>query len=337
MLASNNEAIPAAAVALVLFAVTALADDSHFDYYINGDPADVSTPTRALVVMQGGGDDVDENYARMGEAAGGGDLVVLRASGANEYGEYVYPLCNCDSVQTIVFKSRDAASDPFVVDTIRNAEAVFLAGGDQSNYVRFWKDTPVEDALHHVLAKPAPIGGTSAGMAIMGEFSYSAMTPNSLLAEVALADPYHADLTLETDFLHIEGLQGIITDQHLVERDRIGRTVALLARLVQDGTTDRARAIAADRETSVHLDPATGDLTVHATASHETPYVYVMQIAGKPTLCEVGKPLAVEQVEVLRLAPGDHFNVRDWRGDGGVHYSFKVTDGALSSSRDAIY
>jgi cyanophycinase-like exopeptidase len=69
---------------------------------------------------------------------------------------------------------REAAFDPFVIDTIRNAEALFIAGGDQSRYVRFWKDTPVEDAINHVVAKPAPVGGTSAGMAILGEFSYSA-------------------------------------------------------------------------------------------------------------------------------------------------------------------
>ena len=61
-----------------------------------------------------------------------------------------------------------------MIATIRNAEAIFIAGGDQSNYVRYWKDTPVEDAINLVAAKPAPIGGTSAGMAILGEFVYSA-------------------------------------------------------------------------------------------------------------------------------------------------------------------
>ena len=271
------------------------------------------------------------------EAAGGGDFVVLRASGTDEYGEYILPLCNCNSVETIVFRNRAAATDSFVIEKIRNAEAIFIAGGDQSNYVRFWKDTPVEDAIHHVLAKPAPIGGTSAGMAIMGEFSYSAMTPNSLLAEVALADPYHDDLTLETDFLRIEGLQGIITDQHLVERNRIGRTVALLARLLQDGHTEQARAIAADRETSVHLDPVTGDMTIHATADHDTPFVYFMQSTAQPARCEPGMSLSFSGIEVYRLAPGGRFNVYDWLGAGGITYSFTAGAGKLQSSRQEVY
>ncbi len=35
-----------------------------------------------------------------------------------------------------------------MIETIRNAEAVWIAGGDQSNYIRYWKDTPVEDAIN---------------------------------------------------------------------------------------------------------------------------------------------------------------------------------------------
>ena len=35
-----------------------------------------------------------------------------------------------------------AAFEPFIINTIRNAEALFIAGGDQSDYVNFWKNTP---------------------------------------------------------------------------------------------------------------------------------------------------------------------------------------------------
>jgi cyanophycinase-like exopeptidase len=334
---TRRQTASALCLALAVLPAFAAADEPDYLYFVTGNEADVTTPTRGLVVMQGGGDDVDENYVRMGEAGGGGDFVVLRASGTDEYNEYIHALCDCDSVQTIVFKNREAADDPFVIETIRNAEALFIAGGDQSNYVRFWKDTPVEDAIHHLLAKPAPIGGTSAGMAIMGEFSYSAMTPNSLLAEVALANPYHEDLTIEDDFLRIRGLEGIITDQHLIERDRIGRTVALMARLMKDGITDRARAITADRETSVHLDPDTGEVTVHATADHETPFVFFLQATTKPESCEPGQPLEFARIEVYRLGPGGRFNVNDWRGESGLAYEFLATGGNLTSSRKDIY
>jgi cyanophycinase-like exopeptidase len=308
-----------------------------FAYYIAGNPADVVTESSGLLVLQGGGDDVDINYVRMGERSGGGDFLVLRASGADEYNDYILNLCGCDSVATIVFKSRDAAFDPFVAEEIRHAEALFIAGGDQSNYVRFWKDTPVEDAIHFVAAKPAPVGGTSAGMAIMGEFSYSAMSPQSLESALALSNPFTPDLTLEKDFLRLPGMQNILTDQHLQERDRIGRTVTMLARLLSDGWTQDARAVAADRETAVHVDPDTGAAEVFATADHATPYVYFIRSVIPPETCVPEEPLTMHDITVYRLPPGGTFNLRSWSGSGGIAYNLDVQKGRLDSSRAALY
>jgi cyanophycinase len=331
-----------ASVVVVLgLSALVLADDAPavpgYHHYVIGNAADVIRPTRGLLVLQGGGDDVDENYVRMGKLAGGGDFVVLRASGDDGYNEYIYALCRCDSVATIVFDDRQAAFDPFVAETIRNAEALFIAGGDQSRYVRFWKGTPVEDAINHVAAKPAPIGGTSAGMAILGEYSYSAMSAESLTSEVALANPYATDVTLERDFLTLAGLEGVITDQHLWERDRIGRTVVLLARLVQDGWVGQARAIAADRETSLHVDPLDGTAEVFATADHPTPYVYFMRTSRPPERCQPGQPLTIRDVEVYRLAPGGRFDLAAWQGQGGIAYTLSTENGRLRSSRGGTY
>ncbi|MDP9200162.1 MAG: cyanophycinase [Pseudomonadota bacterium] len=304
--------------------------------YVTGNVADVSTPTRGLWVLQGGGNDVDHNYVRMGEYGGGGDFVVLRASGEDEYNDYIFALCRCDSVETIVFSNREAAYDPAVARTIRNAEALFIAGGDQSNYVRYWKGTPVEDAIHHVASKPAPIGGTSAGMAILGEFVYAAFG-ESLTSAVALADPYAADVTLERNFLALPRLGRILTDQHLQERDRIGRTVTLLARLMQDDWDAGPRAIAADRETALHVNPADGTVEVFATADHPTPYVYFLRPSAVPERCVPGQPLTFRNVEVYRIGPGGRFDLDDWDGSGGLDYRLDVEAGALQSSRGSIY
>jgi cyanophycinase len=308
-----------------------------FKHYLIGNAADVIRQASGLIVLQGGGDDVDENYIRMGAHGGGGDFVVLRASGDDEYQTYIYGLCHCDSVETLVIDNRAAASDPYVVETVRNAEALFIAGGDQGNYVRFWKGTPLEDAINFVVAKPAPIGGTSAGMAILGEFAYSALSPESLTSATALADPYAADVTLEKDFLVLPRLTGMITDQHLQERDRIGRTVALLARLLQDHWTRHARAIAADRETSIHVDPITGTAEVFATRDHPTPYAYFMSANRLPERCEPGRPLTFGRVDVYRLGPGGRFHLAGWKGEGGIAYQLSVDSGMLHSSRGASY
>ena len=324
-------------IGLYVATCTIAAAASGYQYTVVGNPADVVTSTSGLLVLQGGGTDVDENFRRMGARAGGGDFVVIRASGTDAYNPYIYNLCSCDSVATIVFKNRNAVSDPFVIETIRNAEALFIAGGDQSDYVKLWKGTQIEDAIHHVAAKPAPVGGTSAGMAIMSEFLYSALSNSSLTSAEALANPFHRDLTLDRDFLTLPKLGGLITDQHLQERDRMGRTVTFLARLVRDGWTAQGRAIAADRETALHVDPTTGAAQVFTTPTHPTPFVYFLTTPGPPEICEPGIPLTFRNVAVYRIGPGNSFDLTRWRGTGGIAYTLTVEAGALSSSRGEIY
>jgi cyanophycinase len=337
----RNSVIALAAVFIAHLNSTASAADASpprpYRYYLTGNAADVQRPTRGLIVLQGGGDDVDKNYVRMGEMGGRGDFVVLRASGDNDYNEYIYKLCRCDSVETLVVDNRAAASDPFVVDKVRSAEALWIAGGDQGNYVRFWKGTPLQDAINFVVAKPAPIGGTSAGMAVAGEFVYSATGPDSLTTAGGLADPFDANLTLERDFLTLPRLQGIITDQHLQERDRIGRTVTLLARLMKDGWSEHPRAIAADRETAVHIDPAKGIAEVFATPKHPTPRVYFMSATESAQRCEPGQALTLRNVDVYRITPGGRFDLATWQGQGGIAYTLSAEGGVLKSSRGEIY
>jgi cyanophycinase-like exopeptidase len=324
-------------IALVLCAAPLAHAKQGYDYYLTGNGADVTTPTSGLLVLQGGGTDVDENFVRMGARAGGGDFVVIRASGADGYNQYIYDLCVCDSVETIVFKNAQAAFDPFVIAKIRNAEALFLAGGDQSDYVRLWKNTPIEDAIHFVAGKPAPIGGTSAGMAIMSEFVYSAMSNSSLTSEEGLANPFHRDLTLDRDFLALPKLGGLITDQHLQERDRMGRTIAFLARLVHDGWTARGRAIAADRETALHVNPADGTAEPFATPTHTTPYVYFLETTVAPEVCAPDTPLTLRDVAVYRIGPGGTFDLTRWKGTHGITYSLSAVAGVLSSSNGSVY
>jgi cyanophycinase-like exopeptidase len=323
-------------VAASLVPVPARAASGYADFIV-GNPADVVRPTTGLLVLQGGGLDVDENFVRMGSAAGGGDFVVIRFGGTDAYNPYIYGLCGCDSVETIVFKNRNASFDPYVIDRIRNAEALFIAGGDQSDYVKTWKDTPIEDAINFVAAKPAPVGGTSAGMAILGQFLYSAMSNSSLTSAEALADPFDRDMTLDRDFVSIARMAGLITDQHLIERDRMGRTVAFLARLVHDGWTATGRAIAADRNTSLLVDPATGGAEVISTPGWATPFVYFMQTPGPPEVCAAGTPLTFRNVAVYRIAPGATFDLGHWNGHGGLAYTLSAEAGVLSSSNGSIY
>jgi len=327
-----------AVVALAVCGAAPTCAEPGYKYSVVGNPADVTTTTSPLLVMQGGGTDVDQNFVRMGAAAGGGDFVVIRASGTDAYNPYILGLCGCDSVATIIFKNHNGAFQPFVIQQIMNAEALFIAGGDQSDYVKLWKGTPTEDAINYLAnVKKVPIGGTSAGMAVLGEFLYSAMTSSSLTSAEALADPFHKGLTLDKDFLSIPTQAGIITDQHLIERDRMGRTVTFLARLIVDGWTTQGRAIAADRETAVHVDPVLGTAVVFATPDHPTPYVYFLRTPGPPEVCLPGVPLTFHDVEVYRIDPTGWFDLTTWTGHDGIAYTLSAEGGVLTSSRGGIY
>ncbi|MGH9797427.1 MAG: cyanophycinase, partial [Candidatus Polarisedimenticolia bacterium] len=248
-----RQAIPSTVLLLAVLAAGTGDTPAAARRFLLGDPADASPPTRPGFVLMGGGSDLDDAFRFMIERSGGGDFVVLRARGGDDYNLYIRDLGTVNSVETLIIRNRRQASDAAVAETIGNAEALFIAGGDQSRYVRFWKGTPVEEAIHRVAARGAPIGGTSAGLAILGEFSFAALV-DTVTSPQALADPYDRRVTLERDFLSFPGLAGLLTDSHFVERDRLGRSLVFLARLMQDGWSAAPREIAVDRATALLID-----------------------------------------------------------------------------------
>jgi len=319
--------------AILLCALSPLvsgAPQAKYDYYLTGNAADATGDTSLGIGLMGGGTDVDALFTWMSDRAGGGDFVVIRASGADGYNQYVYDLGDFDSVETLVLKNREASYDPFVLQTIRNAEALFIAGGDQSDYVNFWKGTPVEDAIHELAAREIPIAGTSAGTAILTEFVYAAQR-QSAVSSKSLADPFNSDITLDRDFLHLPNMSGLISDQHLIERDRLGRTLAFMARIVHDGWQAESRSIAIDRETAVLVD-ARGDATIVANADHVTPYAYFIR-GGRPEVCQPKTPLTYRNLQVFRAQPGSRFDIPSWSGHNGTTYSLDVVNGVITSTQ----
>ena len=193
----------------ILFFSTAAAASS-YQYIRLGEKADSAAIPVAGTAMMGGGDDLDEAFRWLCRKANGGDFLVLRARGDDDYNPYVNGLCKLNSVATLIIPDRNAAQDPAVADIIRHAEAVFIAGGDQSRYVNFWQGTPVQDAINANIASGKPIGGTSAGLAVLGEFAYGCLKDkdddNDLASTDVLPNPYHERVTLVRDFLKVPNL-----------------------------------------------------------------------------------------------------------------------------------
>jgi len=201
-------------------------------HYVLGDTS-ARTPgqVRPGLLLMGGGDRNFEAMRWFMAKAGNGHIVVLRASQAGEIGEEFFKeVGGIASVETYVFSDRESATDPAMLRSLKRADGIFLAGGDQSRYVRYWRGTPVAAALDAHVRAGKPLGGTSAGLAMQGEYLYGAMDGGSQISPRALADPLGPENTIEADFLHLALLQGVITDTHFSERNRLGRLIAFVAK-----------------------------------------------------------------------------------------------------------
>jgi len=306
--------------------VSAAPSKPSYEYYVVGNSNDVTRITTFGEILMGGGTDVDAAFQWMINKAGGGDFVVIRVTGTDAYNPYIYDLGVVDSVETIIIKNLAAASDPFVVNKIRNAEALFIAGGDQNNYVTLWKGTPVEDAIHYLVTRNVPIGGTSAGLAIMGQFVFSAAN-GTVDSPTALGNPFGRRIALDRDFLVLPNLSGLITDSHFVTRDRLGRLVTFLARIVNDGWASTAKGVGIDEMTALAVE-ANGSVTVLGSGA-----AYFMRTPGAPEVCLPRTPLTYRNLSVYRVSGSATFNLSTWTGSGGIAYTVTAENGVLTSTQ----
>jgi cyanophycinase len=325
-------------VLCVVLCATTTGRAADFKYVRRGNPQDVQTHPEAGVAMMGGGTDLDEAFRWLCAKTNGGDFLVVRAHGSVDYNPHVAGLCQVNSVATLIIPSRKAAQEPQVAEIIRQAEAIFIAGGDQSRYVNFWKGTPVEDAMNAHLAAGKPIGGTSAGLAVLGEFVYGCLEDKPDDADLAsrevLANPYMKRVTLVRDFLKVPGLDNVLTDSHFATRDRMGRSLGFLARIVADGWSKSPREIAIDEKSALLVEP-NGRAKVVGTGLG----VYFLQVTDPLEVCKPGQPLTLRNIAAYRAPTGASFDVRAWSGDGGEAYSITVEAGKIHSSRveNAVY
>lgn len=289
-------------------------------------PGTAQTPSFGVALLGGGGD-VDDAAKFVCEHSHGGEVVVLRASGRDAYNPYFHDLCPNNSVTTLLITSAEGAKAPAAIEHIRNAHAIFIAGGDQSNYVKFWAG-PLQKEINDAIARGIPIGGTSAGLAVLGEFAFSARN-DTVTSPEALANPFDPKVTLERDFLSIPVMRGIITDSHFSPRQRMGRTVAFLARIVQDGWSNRARAIGIDEATAVLVEPD-GKAVVVGKGS-----TYFFDLAQRAQECAPGKPLTLKGLHAYQVPAGPEakFDFQSWNGSGGWNIFVSVESGIMMITR----
>jgi len=271
------------------------------EYYRLGDPA---APTlRAVapgIALMGGGDWPIDAFRWLVKKAAGGHLVVLRATGGAELQQDIEEnVGGLTSIETLVIHTSDAAEDPRVQQILAHADALFIGGGDQSNYVRAWRGTAINRLIDAHVTAGKPIGGTSAGLAILGGFSYGCLDSVSMTSEEALRNPTAAGVTLVRDFLHLPYLSKIITDSHFAIRDREGRLASFVARLVQEENDPSIRGLGIDEDTALLVD-GDGIGTFHNRGGG---YAWLLQLTSPADPIVAGKSLGNARFSVTGLGP----------------------------------
>lgn len=263
-----------------------------------------------LMLAGGGGDQTEAMQAAVNGIRGCAncdakvDIVVLRASGAEGYNSYLMALDGVNSVVSMVITDRDTSMRPDVVRIVETAELVFFAGGDQCNYIRWIKGTPVETAVESVFRRGGAIGGTSAGLAIMGEVVYDACPSQSAKSAEVLLDPFHEDVSLSRNFFDWPVMRNMITDTHFQQRDRLGRLLVFMGRTLAERQDARSIGLGVSERTLLLVDRS-GVGTVYGDGP-----VHVVIAGQRPAVLERGKPLTLRGMKIWRFGKNETVDLR---------------------------
>lgn len=322
----------------------------NFTSYFTGNTSDIVTNPLGGVCLMGGATEDDNAMIWFLEKANEGDVLVLRTSGSDGYNDYMYSSLGVtiNSVETIVCNNALASNDPYIHEKIQNAEAIWFAGGDQWNYVSYWRNTPVDSLINIAIdERNIVIGGTSAGMAIQGSYYFSAQNGTVTSAQ-AVANPYNNNITVDsTEFLINDQLNEVITDTHFDDPDRKGRLMTFLARINTDYGI-LGKAIACDEYTSVCIDTS-GIAYVYGGYPTYDDNAYFIQsncelTSPSPENCSNGVPLnwdlggsAIKAYRIKGISTGmNTFDLNNWQdGIGGDWLDWSVSNGTFSEQSGA--
>ncbi|EDP95247.1 T9SS type A sorting domain-containing protein [Kordia algicida OT-1] len=321
-----------------------------FTSYRTGSSFSTNVTPQGGSCLMGGASESDDAMRWFLQRANGGDVLVLRASGSDGYNNYMYSDLGVtvNSVETIVFNNSSASSETYIHQRIEEAEAIWFAGGDQWNYVSYWRNTTIQNLINDAVNnRNVVIGGTSAGMAILGGHYFSAEN-GTITSAQALANPYANDATVSsTPFLENSFLTDVITDTHYDDPDRRGRHTAFLARIITDnsGSGIIPKGIACDEYTAVCIDDV-GLARVFGDYPTYDDNAYFIQPNCEltdmlPETCTANTALhwdkggmALKVYKIKGTVEGTHtFDLSDWQtGTGGTWEHWSVNNGTFVAS-----
>lgn len=278
--------------------------------YLTEAIGDEAAPTPGAVrggfLLSGGGDWNLAAFRWFTAHAGNGHIVVLSASDETDgHKEFYSRIGGLASVRLFLFRDRRAAYDKKLLEAVRQADGIFFGGGDQANYVRMWRGTPLNRLIDQAVAAGKPIGGTSAGLAVQGAWLYGAMDGDSITAEKALHDPLGPGVTIVGQFFHSRQLANIVTDSHFDTRDRLGRLIAFLVKARTLAPHTQLSGLGIDENACLTVET---DGEAHFYADSPDKHAWLVT-GGAVRDLRAGKPLNGSAFHVTGINAGSRFNV----------------------------
>jgi cyanophycinase len=182
---------------------------------------------RGWIIPIGGGEEKVHNpviLERFVEMSGGRDaklVVIPTASRLEDTGTRyaaIFRELGAAEVQVMDFETRKDADEPGRADLLRQADGVFLTGGNQMRLSTGLGGTNVARALRELNARGGHVAGTSAGASFLSEHMIAFGDDNRR--------PQAGSVTLAPGL----GLTNrVIIDQHFTQRGRLGRLLTALA------------------------------------------------------------------------------------------------------------
>ncbi len=332
-------------------------DSNNFEYFLEYGKVNSSSIKPAILLIGGAeagtvGEDAATTWFL--KQANRGDYLVLRCGGVGRQAQWISDnyLDLINSAAELSIDSREAANNPEVIEYIKNADALYFAGGDQKKYEDCWEGTATEEAINYLINhKKVPVGGTSAGMAILGDYYYAPYRQGLLSSEI-LNDPFHQntqDIFL-SNFLKVPYLKHVITDTHLDRRNdnnpetRYGRIFGLMARIMV-AENHPVYGIGLEEGAFVAIDE-NGIAQVFGNGSDRGQVAYFLQTNdAAPEQIKPGLPLiwdnngrAVKVYKIQGTPEGSgSFDLNNWlTASGGTWEYWYTTDGDRGFRQEKI-
>ena len=145
----------------------------------------------------------------------------------------------------------------------------------------------------------------------------------------ALKDPFTRKITIKENFLSLSPLHNIITDTHYVERNRLGRHIVFMARILADSKPSIVRGIGIDRDQAVCFE-LNGVACVYNDNGSKAYFLSVNDVNVMPEVLQKGVPLtwnnngkAIESYELIGTKNGDNcFDLNEWKPLNDSNFNF---------------